>query len=65
LCDWNFDNDPYLEVDFCTLDIDREKVFAKLYYDDKHDQNFGSEDPADLAKKRRLARSCSRRVLTT
>lgn len=51
---WNADNDPWHEADFCTLDIDGEKVFAKLDCYDKHDQNFGSEDPADPAKTLRI-----------
>lgn len=52
---WNEDNDSYGEADFCVLTIDGEKVFAKLDYYDKHDQNYGSENPADPAKTLRVA----------
>jgi hypothetical protein len=51
---WNPDHDPRDEADMCVLDIDGEKVWAKIDCYDKHDQNFGSEDPADPAKTLRV-----------
>ena len=51
---WNPDNDPHHEADMCVLDIDGEKVWAKLDCYDKHDQNYGSEDPTDPTKTLRV-----------
>lgn len=51
---WTQDNDPHGEADMCVLDVQGETVWAKLDYYDRHDQNFGSEDPADPAKTLRI-----------
>jgi len=47
------DNDPYGEHDFGSLNISGHTVFFKIDY---YDQNleFGSEDPGDPAKCRRV-----------
>lgn len=47
-------NDPYGERDFCTIEVDGQKVWLKIDCYDKHDQNYGSEDPADPAKTLRV-----------
>ena len=47
-------NDPYGERDFCTIEVDGEKLFFKIDCYDKHDQNYGSEDPADPIKTLRV-----------
>ena len=44
---WKKNNDPHGEADMCTFDVDGLKVCAKLELYEKHDQNFGSEDPAE------------------
>lgn len=43
------DNDPQGEHDFGAIDHAGLKVFWKIDYYDKEDQNYGSEDPADPA----------------
>jgi hypothetical protein len=46
-------NDPYAEHDFIAVDVEGEKVFAKIdYYDRK--MEYGSEDPADPTKTLRV-----------
>lgn len=47
------DNDPHAEHDFGAFDIEDQKFFWKI---DAYDQNleFGSEDPADESKTRRV-----------
>lgn len=52
--DFTSDNDPYGEHDFGCIDItDAGKVFWKIdYYDPSY--QFGSDDPADPAKTRRV-----------
>lgn len=51
---WNADNDPHGEADMCILDIDGEKVWAKLDYYSRANLNYGSEDPSDPAKTFRI-----------
>lgn len=50
---FNEDNDPHGEHDFGAFDIEGRKFFWKI---DCYDQNleFGSEDPADETKTRRV-----------
>lgn len=51
--DFNEDNDPHAEHDFGAFDIEGQKFFWKI---DCYDLNreFGSEDPADEVKTRRV-----------
>jgi hypothetical protein len=50
---FNADNDPHGEHDFGSFEVAAEKFFWKIdYYDD--DMTFGSEDPADPEKTRRV-----------
>jgi hypothetical protein len=51
---WNEDNDSHGEADMCTLTVEGEKVWAKMDYYDKDDQNYGSENPADPTKTLRV-----------
>ena len=47
------DNDPHGEHDFGSFDVAGQKVFWKIdYYDPRLE--FGSDDPADVAKTRRV-----------
>ena len=50
---FNEDNDPHAEHDFGAFDIEGQKFFWKI---DTYDQNlkFGSEDPGDESKTRRV-----------
>ena len=46
---WTEDNNPYGERDFISVEVDGEKIFAKIdYYDPS--MEAGSEDPADEHK---------------
>ena len=47
-------NDPHGERDFCTIEVDVEKLFFKIDCYDKLDQNYGSEDPTDATKTLRV-----------
>jgi hypothetical protein len=49
-------NDPYSEHDFIAVEVEGEKVFAKIDYYAKNDFDHGSEDPADP--------DCTTRVMT-
>lgn len=50
---FDVDNDPYAEHDFGTCAVGAETVFWKIdYYDAAFE--FGSEDPADVAKTGRI-----------
>lgn len=51
--DFNTDNDPHGEHDFGSLTFKGERLFWKI---DLYDENFqfGSEEPTDLAKTRRV-----------
>jgi hypothetical protein len=51
--DFNADNDPHGEHDFGSFEIAGEKFFWKIDYYDS-DMTFGSEDPADPEKTRRV-----------
>jgi hypothetical protein len=50
--DFNADNDPHGEHDFGSFELEGEKVFWKIDYDLKAE--FGSEDPTDPKKTRRV-----------
>lgn len=41
-------NDPHAEHDFIAVEVDGEKVFAKIDYYDRT-MEYGSEDPADAS----------------
>jgi hypothetical protein len=46
-------NDPHVEHDFCSLEVDGESYFAKMdYYDLEF--RYGSEDPSDPTKTTRV-----------
>src|SRR5437016_12093806 len=47
--DWNGDNDPHKERDFCAVDVQGERFFAKIDYYDPSMQ-YGSDDPSDPLK---------------
>jgi len=47
------DNDPHLEHDFGSLEVQGHKLFWKIDYYDPTMQ-FGSEDPSDAAATRRV-----------
>ena len=47
------DNDPHLEHDFGSFDLDGEKLFWKLDYYSTDDPDLGSEDPSDPSKTER------------
>lgn len=51
--DFTPDNDPYGEHDFVNVEVDQERVFAKIDYYDLN-LEFGSEDPADPEQTRRV-----------
>ena len=48
-------NDPYQEHDFVSLEIEGQRIFAKIDYYDR-DLRFGTDDPSDPA--------CTTRVMT-
>lgn len=51
--DFSADNDPHLEHDFGSIELDAHKFFWKIdYYDGEMDG--GSEDPADPAQTKRV-----------
>ena len=41
------DNDPHLEHDFGSFQLDGQTLFWKIDYFDKADSNLGAEDPSD------------------
>jgi hypothetical protein len=51
--DFNANNDPHGEHDFGSFEVAGEKFFWKIDYYDP-DMTFGSEDPADPEKTRRV-----------
>ncbi len=50
---FNEGNNPHGENDFGSIDMEGEKYFWKIDYYDK-DLRYGSDDPADLAKTKRV-----------
>ena len=46
--DFNPDNDPYGEHDFLSVEIEGQKIFAKIDYYDLA-REYGSSDPTDPA----------------
>jgi hypothetical protein len=51
--DWNADNDPHQEHDFCAVEIAGQMFFAKIDYYDPTLEG-GSEDPSDPTKTTRV-----------
>ncbi len=51
--EFNGNNDPHGEHDFCSLMIDGQRYFAKIDYYDREGQG-ASEDPSDPEKTTRV-----------
>jgi ABC-type branched-subunit amino acid transport system substrate-binding protein len=52
--DFNTDNDPHGERDFCSVEVEGVKAFWKVDYYDT-DIRYGSDDPSDASKTTRIA----------
>jgi hypothetical protein len=51
---FNEDNDPYGEHDLGKVSLDNEEYYFKIDYYNRAKPNFGSEDPADPKKTKRV-----------